>query len=98
MPHLEKDVWQEFKNDDFILIGIDRDEPIEVVKAFKKKTGVTYPIALDPGARHFSKFARVNAGITRNIVIDKNGKIVFLTRLFDEQEFQKMIEKIKEIL
>lgn len=98
MPHLEKDVWQEFKKDDFILIGIDRDEPIEVVKAFKKKTGVTYPIALDPGAKHFSKFAHVNAGITRNIVIDKNGKIVFLTRLFDEQEFQKMIEKIKEIL
>lgn len=98
MPHLEKDVWQEFKNDDFILIGIDRDEPIEVVKAFKKKTGVTYPIALDPGAKHFSKFAHINAGVTRNIVIDKNGKIVFLTRLFDEKEFQKMIEKIKEII
>jgi hypothetical protein len=31
-------------------------------------------------------------------VIDKNGKIVFLTRLFDEKEFQKMIEKIKEII
>ena len=98
MPHLENDVWQKFKNDDFVLIGIDRDEPIEIVKAFKRKTGITYPIALDPGAKHFSKFAHVNAGITRNVVIDKNGKIVFLTRLFDEQEFQKMIEKIKEII
>ena len=98
MPHLENDVWQKFKNDDFVLIGIDRDEPIQVVKAFKRKTGITYPIALDPGAKHFSKFAHVNAGITRNVVIDKNGKIVFLTRLFDEQEFQKMIEKIKEII
>ena len=98
MPHLEKDVWQKFKSDGVVLIGIDRDEPIEVVKAFKQKTGVTYPLALDPGAKHFSKFAHINAGVTRNIVIDKNGKIVFLTRLFDDKEFEKMIEKIKEII
>ena len=98
MPHLEKDVWQKFKSDGVVLIGIDRDEPIEVVKAFKQKTGVTYPLALDPGAKHFSKFAHINAGVTRNIVIDKNGKIVFLTRLFDNKEFEKMIEKIKEII
>ena len=29
MPHLEKEVWQRFKNDDFILIGVDYDEPLE---------------------------------------------------------------------
>jgi len=27
-----------------------------------------------------------------------NGKKVFLTRLFDDKEFEKMIEKIKEII
>ena len=32
--------------------------------------------------------------MTRNIVIDKNGKIAFLTRLFDKEEFQTMINKI----
>ena len=98
MPHLEKDVWQRFKDDGLVLIGIDRDEPLEVVQKFQKKVGTTYPIALDPGAKHFSKFAHKNSGVTRNIVIDKNGKIAFLTRLFDKIEFQNMIDMIEFLI
>jgi len=83
MPHLEKDVWQKFKIKDFILIGVDRDEPLDVVQEFTKEIKVTYPMALDPGADIFALFAAREAGVTRNIVIDQTGKIVFLTRLFD---------------
>ena len=36
MPHLEKEVWQKFKVKDFILIGVDRDEPLDVVQEFTK--------------------------------------------------------------
>ena len=68
--------------------------PVDVVEKFQEKVGTTYPIALDPGAKHFSKFAHINSGVTRNVVIDKNGKISFLTRLFDKEEFQDMINKI----
>ena len=98
MPHLEKDVWQRFKDKDLMLIGIDRDEPIEIVKKFKKEMGVTYPIALDPGAEHFSKFAPKEAGVTRNIVIEKTGKIVLVTRLFDKDEDDQMIKVIEGLL
>ena len=98
MPHLEKDVWQRFKGDSLVLIGIDRDEPLDVVKKFKKEMGVTYPMALDPGADHFAKFALKESGVTRNIVIDKDGKIVFLTRLFEEKEFKEMIVVIEKLL
>ncbi len=93
-PHLEKDVWQKYKNEDFILIGVDRDEPLDVVQKFTKEMKVTYPMALDPGANIFALFADREAGVTRNIVLDKTGKIVFLTRLFDEKEYKAMIEKI----
>ena len=98
MPHLEEDVWQRFKDNGLVLLGIDRDEPLEVVKEFQKKVGTTYPLALDPGAKHFSKFAHKNSGVTRNIVIDKDGKIAFLTRLFDRQEYQAMIDKIESLI
>lgn len=98
MPHLEKDVWMKFKDRDFILIGIDRDEPLDVVKKFIAEMKVTYPIALDPGAEIFSLFAKKESGVTRNIVIDQNGKIVFLTRLFEEKEFKSMIAKIDGLL
>ena len=97
-PHLEKDVWQKYKNEDFILIGVDRDEPLDVVQKFTKEMKVTYPMALDPGANIFALFADREAGVTRNIVLDKNGKIVFLTRLFVEKEFKAMTVKIDELL
>ena len=98
MPHLEKDVWQKFKIKDFILIGVDRDEPLDVVQEFAKEIKVTYPMALDPGADIFALFAAREAGVTRNIVIDQTGKIVFLTRLFEEKEFKAMIAKIDALL
>jgi len=98
MPHLEKEIWQRYKDEGLVLIGIDRDEPLEVVQKFIKEIGVTYPLALDPGADHFAKFAPKKAGVTRNIVIDKSGRIAFLTRLFDEAEFREMIAVIETLL
>ena len=98
MPHLEKRVWQKFKNEDFILIGIDIKDTKEKAEAFVKLTGVTYPIAHDPEAEIFSQFTLDGAGVTRNIVVNKKGEIVFLTRLFDEKEFEGMIAKIKELI
>jgi len=98
MPHLEKEVWQRFKNDDFILIGVDYDEPLETVIKFKETIKTTYPMALDPNADIFGIFAHKKSGVTRNVVIDKDGKIAFQTRLFEEKEFNEMINKIEELL
>ena len=98
MPHLEKDVWKAFKDKGVVLIGVDRDEPLETVLQFQKEIGTTYPLALDPGAEIFGLFADKNSGVTRNVVIDQQGKIVFLTRLFEEKEYNQMIEVIKSLL
>ena len=55
---------------------------------------VTYPLALDPGADIFGLIALKEAGVTRNVIIDRNGKIIFLTRLYDREEFDRMKEVI----
>lgn len=99
MPFIEKDIWLKHKdNTDFALFGIDRDEPLETVNAFAEKTGVTYPMALDPGANIFAKYADREAGITRNVLIDRSGKIVMLTRLYNEDEFAALCKKIDQLL
>lgn len=99
MPFIEKDIWQKHKdNAAFVLYGVDRDEPLERVKAFAKQTGVTYPLGLDPGADIFAKYAERNAGITRNVLIGKDGKIVMMTRLYNEEEFASLCQKIEELL
>lgn len=99
MPYIEKDIWLKHKNNpNFVLYGIDRDEPVEVVEKFVKRTGVTYPMGLDPKAQIFQLFAEEKAGITRNVIIDKDGKIVMLTRLFKVDEFSDMVKVIDELL
>ena len=60
--------------------------------------GTTYPLALDPGADIFGLFADKESGVTRNVVIDQTGKIVFLTRLFEEEEYQQMLAVIESLL
>lgn len=99
MPFIEKDIWLKHQsNPEFALIGIDRDEPLEKVIAFGKSTGITYPLGLDPGADIFAKYALRKAGITRNVLLDREGRIVMLTRLYNEEEFSSLVAKINEML
>lgn len=90
MPYIEKEIWMPGKKSGLAVIGIDRDEPLEKVLRFKKDIKVTYPLALDPGADIFCLYALKEAGVTRNVIIDREGKIIFLTRLFDREEFDEM--------
>ena len=98
MPHIEKEIWKIYKRVGLKVIGIDRDEPADVVKRFAKEVKVTYPIALDPGADIFALFADRNSGVTRNIIIDTDGTISFLTRLFDPKEYLRMKKVIHSLL
>ena len=95
MPHLEKEVWQRFKDDDFILIGVDLKEEREKVEKFIKNVGVTYPFTIDEDGSLFGAFTLPKAGVTRNIVLNKEGEIIMLTRLYDEKEFGKMVGVIE---
>jgi peroxiredoxin len=90
MPFIEKEIWKEKKSEGLLVIGIDRDEPVDKVLKYSKEIGVTYPLALDPKADIFGLFAEKAAGVTRNVIIDRYGKIIFLTRLFDKAEFNQM--------
>jgi peroxiredoxin len=99
MPHIEADIWKKYKdNPNFALFGVDLDEPVRKVKEFAKQIPVTYPMLLDPKGGIFYKFAEKEAGVTRNVIIDKTGKIVYMTRLYKEEEFQEMKTVIAELL
>jgi len=99
MPFIERDIWDRNKrNSNFLLFGVDRDEPLEKVKKFQKEMEISYPLAIDPNAAVFGIFAENRAGITRNVIIDQKGKIVFMTRLFKEEEFKEMVRVIELLL
>jgi peroxiredoxin len=99
MPHIENEIWEKYrKRADFALYGIDLDEPKEVVEKFAKEIPVSYPMALDPKGSIFYRFAEQGAGVTRNVIVDKTGKIVYLTRLYKKEEFKEMKKVIADLL
>lgn len=99
MPFIESEIWQRHKeNSNFVLVGIDREETREEILPFIEKVGTTYPIAMDTNADVFASYALRNSGITRNVLIDRDGKIVMLTRLFEEEEFNNLVKKIDDML
>ena len=59
-------------------------------ESIAKKLIVHYPL--------ISEIALAPAGVTRNVIIDKKGYIVYLTRLYNEQEFNEMKQVIELLL
>lgn len=99
MSHIEADIWQKYKNHpNFALYGLDLDESKKKVQKFAKEIPVTYPLALDSKGSIFYQFAEKGAGVTRNVIIDNTGKIVYMTRLYKEEEFAEMKKVIADLL
>lgn len=99
MPHIESDIWDKLKdNKEFALYGVMYKQNASDAVKMRKLTSVTYPLALDVEGTNFHEFADKGAGVTRNVVIDKDGNIAFLTRLYDKDEFQSMIKVINELI
>lgn len=104
MPYIEKDIWQiHNNNENFLLLALAKDDirqpqNQEDVHFMRQKTGATYPIEIDKKSEIFQLFASKKAGVTRNIIINKKGEISYLTRLFDINEFNEMVDKIDELL
>ena len=104
MPFIEDEIWNKHKkNDDFILLALAKDtdkrrQGMNEIEFMRNKTGATYPIESDWNSEIFHLFAQKKAGVTRNININKDGEIAFLTRLFDKDEFNEMKKIIEDLL
>ena len=90
MPFIEKEIWTPLKEKDFVLVGMDYKEQQNRVEYFAEQMKITYPLAIDSTGSAYHLFAQEGSGVTRNVIIDKEGKIIYLTRLFNTEEFEKM--------
>lgn len=88
LPRLEKDIWQIFKSDDFVMIAIAREQSDEEISAFKLEHRLTFPMASDPDRAIFNLFG--NGGIPRNYVVGTDGRILYQSDGYVPSEFRKM--------
>jgi peroxiredoxin len=92
LPVLQKNIWDKYKNNkDFALLILGREHNEKEVKDFVSKKGFTMPFAPDPKREIFKLYA--SQTIPRNVIVGKDGKIIFQSIGYTEEEFGK-IEKI----
>lgn len=97
LPHLQKEVYDQYKdNGDFVLIILGREHGWDEVNKFKTEQGFTMPFYPDPERKVFSLYA--NQNIPRNFIIDKEGKVAFSSIGFETSEFEKIKQKVSELL
>jgi peroxiredoxin len=96
MPRLENEIWKKCKGNDFEMIAIAREQTAEEIKEYQAKNKYSFPMAPDPNRSVYGKFA--NAGIPRNYVIDRAGKIIFQSIGYVPNEFEKMMSVLQKEL
>ena len=96
LTHVQKEIIDHFKGQDFVFLPISRGEKKEVVMAFREKQGYTFPMGLDPKQEIYKKYA--SNYIPRNFVVDKNGKVIYVSVGFEPAEFATLIKTIEAAL
>ena len=95
LPHLEKEIWAKYKdNPRFSLIVIGREHKVEEVRKFKEENKLTLPMGADPHRDIYKQFATQT--IPRNYIIGRDGRILYQSQGFSEEEMGRLIRIIEE--
>jgi len=92
MPAIERR-YAALKDQGFVVLAIDLDEPITEVSAFVHELGLTFPVLLDPGAA-INDLYRVR-GLPTSFVVDREGVIQQLhIGLMTEEQLDGYLAKV----
>jgi peroxiredoxin len=91
LPVLQKEIWEKYKNNpSFVLVVIGREHSEKDIADFAAKKGLSLPFAPDPKKEIYSLYAKQS--IPRNIIIDRDGKILLQVVGYDEESFKKITD------
>ena len=97
LPVLQKNIWDKYKDrSDFVLVILGREHNEKEVSKFVAGKKFLMPFAADPERKIFSLYATQN--IPRNVIIGKDGKIIFQGTGYSPEEFTKIEALIAEKL
>ncbi len=97
LPRLQKELWDALgKRDDFSILVLARDEGWDKLDPFMKNNSYTFPVFPDLNKKVFSLFA--DQLIPRNVLLNKEGKIIYRSIGYSPKEFTELVELIKEEL
>lgn len=93
MPALKSRVWERFATDPrFVMISVSRAEDAAKVRTFVTERELPWTFGLDTERKAYALYA--DAYIPRNYVIGPDGRILFQSSDFKEEEFGALVEAI----
>jgi peroxiredoxin len=94
LPAVQNRIWEKYHDrDDFVLLIIGREQDDQIVADYAKEKGFQMTFASDPLRSVYNLFA--TQYIPRNIIIDRNGELIFQSRGYSESDLE-MIEDLLE--
>lgn len=99
LPHVQNEIFVPYRdNSDFTLLVIGREHSAAELKTFKETKGknLEFELIADPERKIYSKFAQ--QFIPRNFLIDREGKIIYSSIGFQQEEFQKLKDTLETLL
>jgi peroxiredoxin len=96
MPLVEREIWQAYRSDGLVVLGIGREHQNQELAAFKSAKGFTFAIIADPKRLIYSQYA--TQFIPRCYLIGKDGTIKFAAVGFGEKDFRELKAAIQREL
>ena len=97
LPYVEKEIQEKYKNNhNFELLAFGREHNANEMLAFKEKNKYTMSFIPDPDRKIYALFAEKY--IPRNIVLNREGKIIYEATGFSEKEFSTLKQVIEQEL
>jgi len=89
LPMIHNDIWTKYNHiEDFEFFVFGRGHTVAEMDSFKTKWEYTFEIIADADKAIYTKFA--TKYIPRNIILDRQGNIIFAETGFDDEKFSKI--------
>lgn len=94
LPEVQKQIWDKHKDrQDFEIVVLAREEGWDKLNPFLEQFDYTFPFYPDLNRKVYSLFATDT--IPRNVIIDRNGKIIYQSIGYEPEEFAQMANLIQ---
>ena len=97
LAQVQKVLWPKYKdNANFRMLVLGREHTDADLEKYNQKKGFTFPLYPDPKREVFSKFAEKS--IPRAYLFDKDGKLIYSSIGYTQEEFQHLLKAIENAL
>ena len=97
LAEVKATLWPKYKNNkNFKMLVIGREHTDADLTKYNEKKGFEFPLYPDPKRGAYSKFA--DSTIPRAYLYNKEGKLVYSSIGYSQEEFAKLLKAIEEAL